>query len=115
MRSYFSCIFLRAILKNNWSEVVDLILKPRPGGKGCGADFPLSVMQKWCLECLSFTAIYSRERILGPLQRGVGKNPGPRGSSEKTTQQALCGGAAVARPLNVWQKEHSHCIWTGWF
>lgn len=26
--------FFRAILKNNWSEVVDLILKPRPGGKG---------------------------------------------------------------------------------
>lgn len=27
---------LRAILKNNWSEVVDLILKPRPGGKDRG-------------------------------------------------------------------------------
>lgn len=24
----------RAILKNDWNEVVDLILKPRPGGKG---------------------------------------------------------------------------------
>lgn len=23
----------RAILKNDWNEVVDLILKPRPGGK----------------------------------------------------------------------------------
>lgn len=46
MKSYLSCIFFRAILKNNWSEVVDLILKPRPGGKGPGADFPLSVMQK---------------------------------------------------------------------
>lgn len=45
----------------------------------------------------------------------MGKNSGPRGSSEKTAQQALCGGAAVARPLNVWQKEHSHCVWTGWF
>lgn len=45
----------------------------------------------------------------------MGKNSGPRGSSEKTAQQALCGGAAIARPLNVWQKEHSHCVWTGWF
>lgn len=39
MRSYSLCIFLRAILKNNWSEVVDLILKPRPGGKGRGQIF----------------------------------------------------------------------------
>lgn len=26
-------IWNRAILKNDWKQVVDLILKPRPGGK----------------------------------------------------------------------------------
>lgn len=98
---------------------MDLILKPRPGGKSWGGWIRFScicnVKMVFRTYCLSLAAIYSGERILGPLQRGVGKDPGPRGSAEKTAQQALRGGAAVARPINVWQKEHSHCIWTGWF
>lgn len=61
------------------------------------------------------TAFFSGERIPGPLQGGVGKDSGPRGSSEKAAQQALCGGAAAARPVYVWQEEHRHCFWTGWF
>lgn len=108
---------LRAILKNNWNEVVELILKPRPGGKS-GRGWGLNTcIPHMCLKPHSylFTAVYSRERILGPLQRGVGKDSGPRGSSEKTAKQALCGGPAIARPLHVRQKEHSHCIRTGEF
>lgn len=45
----------------------------------------------------------------------MGKDAGPRGSPEKAAQQALRGGAAAARPVYVWQKEHRHCFWTGSF
>lgn len=33
MLNYRYLLWFRAILKNDWNEVVDLILKPRPGGK----------------------------------------------------------------------------------
>ena len=45
----------------------------------------------------------------------MGKNSGSRGSPEKTAQQALCGGAAAARPVHVRHEEYRYCIWTGWF
>lgn len=95
---------------------MDLILKPRPGGKERKACAYLSGMiweEGVGSLTLILTALCSRERILGPLQGGVGQDSGPRRSLEKAAQQALCGRAAAARPLNVWQKEHCHSFWTG--
>lgn len=41
MLSKLCLLWFRAILKNDWNEVVDLILKPRPGGKkGTMKDIP---------------------------------------------------------------------------
>lgn len=64
--------------------------------------------------CLVFF-FYSGERISGPLQGRVGKDSGSGGSTEKASQQALCGRTAAERPVYVWQEKHRHCIWTGWF
>ena len=112
----------RAILKNDWNEVVDLILKPRPGGRqflnlvllssACALrsesntflDFPSS----WFL-------FHSRERVSGPVQRGMGQDQWSRGGAEKVAQQALCRRTAASRPVHVWQEKHHHCLWTGWF
>ena len=60
-------------------------------------------------------SLLSGERVPGPLQGGVGEDSGPRGRPEKAPQQAVCGGAAAARPVHVWQERHRHCFWTGWF
>lgn len=105
-------------MKNNWKEVVDLILKPRPGGnKLLDSALFFSSLQNASpeLEFFSFIVFHSRERVSGSMQGGVGKDSGPRGCPEKVTQQALCGRPAAARPVHVWQEGHHHCLWTGWF
>lgn len=94
---------------------MDLILKPRPGGNEL---FVLShsflPFFQWLKSILKLPSLFSGERVPGPLQGGVGKDSGPRGRAEKASQQALCGGAAAARPVDVWQEQHHHCFWTGW-
>lgn len=98
---------------------MDLILKPRPGGKcttltlfSAAIEAVAKVFQ--VSHCLGFF-FYSGERISGPLQGRVGKDSGSGGSTEKASQQALCGRTAAERPVYVWQEKHRHCIWTGWF
>lgn len=107
----------RAILRNDWNEVVDLILKPRPGGTLADLFIflilLLSAEQKYCKWSSVFVALCSGERVPGSLQGGVGQDSGPRGGPEKAAQQALRGGAAAARPVHVRQEEHRHRLWTG--
>lgn len=108
----------RAILKNNWNEVVDLILKPRPGGNKLFSR-SFSLLLRWSEKSLKRPIVsivsYSGERIPGALQGRVGKDSGPGGGTEKASQQALCGRAVTERPVYVRQEKHRHCVWAGWF
>lgn len=62
-----------------------------------------------------FISIFSRERVPGAVQGGVGEDSRSRGCLEKVAQQTLRGGAAAARPVHVREKQHRQCLRTGWF
>lgn len=104
---YIFHVFLRAILKNNWNEVVDLILKPRPGGKGRGADFPLSVMQKWRLEVnayrlLPFTA---EKEFLVRCREEWAKTQDPEAALKKLPNKR-CVEGQLLRGLSMYGKKN---------